>query len=158
MLYAHAAAENKYKKCCGSCRHNLPREPETEPKEVSNMHPKSTMSKGNLESTAKYVMGGDDWDLQQIMESNPTAVQSQNVLLALFHDKLKGGDMPQDLDNILRTCAQYGCGRSNRRQQVPRSMHQPHCSGKTSAATERLDCLREERAGCGIWRARHDRQ
>ena len=58
-------------------------------------------------------MGGDYMNLQQIVESKPTAVQSQNVPLALSHDKLTGGDTPQDLEeNLLRTIAQDGCGRT----------------------------------------------
>ena len=57
-----------------------------------------------------FFIGGIYWHLQQIVESNPTAVQSQNVPLALFHDKLTGGDMPQDLkDRLLKAFAQDGC-------------------------------------------------
>ena len=89
----------KYKKCCGSCRANLPCE--------------STISKGYFEPIESFLMGGDYWHLQQSVESNPTDVQSRNVLLALFDDKFRGGDLPQSLeDHPLRSFAQDGCGRS----------------------------------------------
>ena len=58
----------------------------------------------------RFLMDGDYARLQRILESDPSALQSHNAPLALFYDKLTGGDMPRDFKaDLLRKLAQEDC-------------------------------------------------